>query len=354
MNQAVYKMPAPGGIHRPPDFTRKCDIAVYPGDTSGCGWYRMMIPATMMQTTGTVPVVNVSPLFSYDAASLTSRGNKVTVVQRQVEPIQREHIEAQQKLGIKVIHDLDDYLWETPLYNPYRRAFNSQRRKALDWAIRNADVLTVSTLPLADAVRSRSRRDVVVIPNVLLPDIYRQPQSRPAGKKLRVGWSGSNSHDYDLSRITEVVKRTKDRVQWVFMGYVPPSLEKLVEFHQAVPVVHYAVALANLRLDVAVAPLAVNFFNECKSNLKLIEFGALGIPVITSSVYPYQDNPGIQIDNHAKEWKEWEKAIIAYDEDENLRFQHAVKTNMYAASFATIRHEHIQRIRHTWWEQFNF
>jgi glycosyltransferase involved in cell wall biosynthesis len=41
-------------------------------------------------------------------------------------------------------------------------------------------------------------------------------------------------------------------------------------------------------IDVAIAPLIDNEFNRCKSQLKLIEAGIFGRPLIASKVYPYQ------------------------------------------------------------------
>ena len=45
--------------------------------------------------------------------------------------------------------------------------------------------------------------------------------------------------------------------------------------------------LAGISADVAIAPLDANDFNLSKSNLKLLEYGACGYPVIASAVGPY-------------------------------------------------------------------
>jgi glycosyltransferase involved in cell wall biosynthesis len=51
----------------------------------------------------------------------------------------------------------------------------------------------------------------------------------------------------------------------------------------------YPRAVASLRIDVAIAPLADVPFNRHRSNLKFLEFGALGIPIVASKVEPYAE-----------------------------------------------------------------
>ncbi|MGH8482996.1 MAG: glycosyltransferase, partial [Pseudomonas sp.] len=50
----------------------------------------------------------------------------------------------------------------------------------------------------------------------------------------------------------------------------------------------YPQKLASLDLDLALAPLEVNLFNDCKSNLRLLEYGACGFPVICTDTKAYQ------------------------------------------------------------------
>ena len=57
------------------------------------------------------------------------------------------------------------------------------------------------------------------------------------------------------------------------------------------PFDQYPAALASLNLDLAIAPLADNDFNRCKSHLKILEYGVLGLPVIASSPGPYDQCP---------------------------------------------------------------
>ncbi|HLO61687.1 MAG TPA: hypothetical protein VK165_01850, partial [Azonexus sp.] len=66
----------------------------------------------------------------------------------------------------------------------------------------------------------------------------------------------------------------------------------------------YPAKLASLGLDLAIAPLEVNLFNESKSNLRLIEYGIFGWPVICTDIYPYRSNdaPVCRVPNEARRW----------------------------------------------------
>ena len=321
-------------------------IIAHPADNSGCGWYRIVIPAHVLQNYENIQC-KVGPIFEINTTNMRLDPGSLVVMHRQTEEIQLKIVHTYQRVGKRVLHDIDDLLWEVPISNPYRREFSNERRKNLDSIMRAVDVLTVSTVPLAEEVYRRYRRTPHVVPNVLIPSTYRAPRPR-TGDKLRVGWAGTNTHAVDLERIHHVVRETKDTVQWVFMGYRPESLAAYGELLGYAPTQQYMQRLADLNLDVALAPLEHSRFNECKSNLKLIEFGSLGLPVISSDVYPYRANPGVLIKNSRREWKEWIDAIKAYDADDSLRMLHATATYEYANLFRADTDDYRRTLKAAW------
>ncbi len=69
------------------------------------------------------------------------------------------------------------------------------------------------------------------------------------------------------------------------------------------PIDRYPAKLASLKLDLALAPLEHNVFNECKSNLRLLEYGACGFATICTDIVPYQgDLPVTRVRNRHKDW----------------------------------------------------
>jgi hypothetical protein len=118
-----------------------------------------------------------------------------------------------------------------------------------------------------------------------------------------VGWAGAQQHTGDLELIFDVVKETSDEIQWVFFGLCFEEwLPYGVEAHDPVDFDLYPTTLAGLNLDLAVAPLAHNRFNQCKSDLKLLEYGALGIPVVCTDIDPYRNAPVTRVRNTKHAW----------------------------------------------------
>ena len=79
------------------------------------------------------------------------------------------------------------------------------------------------------------------------------------------------------------------------------------EFHGWAPLHDYAAKLASLDLDLAVAPLEYHPFNEAKSNLRLLEYGVLGYPVLCTDILPYQS--GLPVVRTANKHRDWVRAI---------------------------------------------
>jgi len=123
------------------------------------------------------------------------------------------------------------------------------------------------------------------------------------GKKLRVGWAGGSEHISDLIFILPVVEALHNEVDWIFMGLALEELKPFVkEFHAGVEFDLYPQKLANLNLDLSIAPLMHNRFNECKTNLRLLEYGVMGWPVVCSDILPYQAAPVTRVANNVNEW----------------------------------------------------
>jgi len=177
------------------------------------------------------------------------------------------------------------------------------------------DVCICTTNALASALR-----DVLQIaPNKLLtienalPKRAWQPLVNRAivNSRLRVLWAGAAQHQADVDLLLPVISISKLRYQWVFFGLCPTglALDPDIEFHPAVEFADYAVKLAALQADIALAPLCDRDFNRCKSPLKLLEYSAQNLPVIASMLTPYLAAPIL----HADSVKTWLSALSALE-----------------------------------------
>ncbi|HRP74295.1 MAG TPA: glycosyltransferase [Rhodocyclaceae bacterium] len=209
------------------------------------------------------------------------------------------------------VYALDDLITDLDESNPGRRRLAANARARLQRALAHCDRLVVSTDTLAEVYR-HFIDDVRVVPNRLDDRIWLPLQAqRHTTSRPRIGWAGGSAHERDLMLLKPVIERTRNEADWVFFGMCPEELRPLIaEYHEFGTLIDYPERLAALNLDLAVAPLADTPFNHAKSNLRLLECGALGIPVVCSDVTPYRDSPACRVPNHADRWTEALRARI--------------------------------------------
>lgn len=208
------------------------------------------------------------------------------------------------------VYSLDDLINDIPEKSSAHRTWKSSYRDTktrLRKSLKYCDRLVVSTQPLADLC-AEMIEDIRVIPNRLEGAVWSNLESkRQQGEKPRVGWAGAQQHQGDLEIIFDVVKATADEIDWIFMGMCPDELKPVIkEFHDFISISEYPEKLASLNLDLAIAPLELHPFNEAKSNLRILEYGILGWPVICSDITPYRsyDAPVIRVSNDTEAWVE--------------------------------------------------
>ncbi len=206
-----------------------------------------------------------------------------------------------------LVFGLDDNLLEIPETNDRRDKLPADLERRIREALSHCHRLIVPTEPLVEVYR-RFIDDVRVVPNQLEQWRWQhlRPDRRPmkgSGGKPRVGWVGAQQHRGDLALLAPVMKALHEDVDWVMMGMCPAALRRYVrEFHQPVPYSRYPEKLSSLNLDLAVAPLEINVFNECKSDLRILEYGALGWPVVATDIHPYRGKPVTRLSNSATLW----------------------------------------------------
>ena len=228
-----------------------------------------------------------------------------------------DYIEAMEKYkrvnDAFIVFGQDDLVTALPPKNPFFKTVYRDMKKRLRRCLAVTDRLVVTTEPLAQALHGMVD-DVCVVPNYLDATVWGEFGSqRRTAARPRVGWAGAQQHQGDLELLEAVVRETADEVDWVFFGMCPQALRPYVkEVCDAVPFEDYPRKLAALNLDLAVAPLEHNRFNECKSNLRILEYGMLGLPVIATDITPYQDAPVCRVINKPDAWV---KAIREHIDD---------------------------------------
>ncbi|MFV3380500.1 glycosyltransferase [Pseudomonas sp. NY15354] len=262
-------------------------VLALPSSTSAVGHYRVVQPFNELERAGWV-----QGRIDYSAPGLIDLEREkpdVVVLQCRYLPANIRDIEQYKRFSnARRIYELDDYIIDPPKKNDHARNMPGNMRELVGNAIALCDRVVVSTEPLADALSSM-HQDIRVVPNMLAAALWggltsqRQTSVRP-----RVGWAGGTSHRGDLELMLEVIKTLANEVDWVFFGMCPNVLLPYVkEFHPGISFSLYPRKLASLNLDLALAPLEQNLFNDCKSNLRLLEYGACGFPVVCTDTKAY-------------------------------------------------------------------
>lgn len=273
-------------------------------DRQGCGYYRVLHPFKALANElyidgGTSDAIfNIPDLAEFQPDTILLQPGTRRGLSQYMEKLRKFS-------SAKIVLDYDDYLPNIPVRSMVRRVIKQDIIKDIRKDCSLADWIVVSTEALAEEFSRFSDR-IQVAPNGLSREIWGNLKSqRRTGTKIRVGWAGGSTHTGDLAILKPLMKLFENEVQWVFMGMKPQGIE--CEFHPGVPIEVYPEKLASLDLDLALVPLEINQFNICKSNLRLLELGACGVPVICTDIEPFRC--GLPVTRVNNEFSAWAKAI---------------------------------------------
>jgi len=262
-------------------------------------------------------------------------------------------IEEYKKLGKRVVCDIDDDVWNVNPDNPAEtRRASADRQSQTAGLLKASDVVTTTTDILKKQLQ-KFNKNVVVIPNSFPLDKF--PQRKQRSDKLRIGYTGAASHWGDLSLILDVVYelQQKHEFDFILQGLIGvPIIAEIYTYRQIlrqqaeperkqyyesalelweklkrIKFIHipfyppelYPALLSDLDLDIGLAPLQDNKFNQSKSCIKMYEYTATGTPTLASNVLPYSNEVGYCAKNKYRDWyRKLEKLIVDKDFREKL------------------------------------
>lgn len=199
----------------------------------------------------------------------------------------------------KLVVDIDDNSDEIPVYNQafadYHSGAGSSRLIRAE--LREADLVTVSTPPLAAWAGQYAKR-IVVVPNVIDTRPYANVRTRDKETRhandVRIYWGGGGGHYDDLLLVKDAllrIFRERSNVKLVFSNFIPDWAADLPPFRVfMIRFAHfnaYPKVLRWLQADVALAPLVDNAFNRCKSNVKYLTYAMGHVPAVYQDLTPY-------------------------------------------------------------------
>ena len=292
----------------------------------GCAYIRDILPLTHPVNQGSFRVTH----------GLGLREAEIVVVERTWKPAvtlgEAEDLVARvRRQGSCLVYSLDDNLLDL-------EGLPQETRAVVRLFCREADGVVVATPALAERVGGLSRC-VRLVPNAVDERLHFSGEEDPPQQRegrLVVGYMGTFTHDRDLMMVLQplreilrqwpgpvelqIVGALADRKLMLAFEGLPATLIQVpgqdVAYPRFVPWMH-----RNLRWDVAVAPLEDTAFNRYKSDIKYLDYAALGCPGIYSSVPSYTGTvehlrTGLLVDEAPASWA---AALAALLGDPGLR-----------------------------------
>lgn len=225
------------------------------------------------------------------------------------------------------------------LWKDGEREFDVKRNildaRYTQYTVANADVVTCTTVELGKQLRKyRPKGEIAVMPNLV--DTSRFLPMKPNDTdEIRIGWQGGDAHFLDLLQIMPAIDKVFEKhknAKFVTMGGYFPSLfsgelykgrYEHIDWHSDINT--YPLRVRDMKCDIMIAPLIKDRFNDCKSELKWLEYSALKVPgVYSKTVYGNEVKHG-KTGLIADSVGEWEKYLNELIENKDLRKEIADK-----------------------------
>lgn len=252
-----------------------------------------------------------------------------------------EIIQTAKELGLRAIYDLDDWILDLPSYSVTN--LDEDVLANIVQMIRAADVVTVSN-PLLQHKLQHIRADSIILQNGF--DHESVPFDLAAHRESttpRILFSNTDgikliNHRKQFMQQMVVFMKNNPDVEFDFWGDHFPELGRIPRVNDRgfIPNKAYKQAIRDAGYWFSVVPLGgaedpgTIFFNSCKSCIKYIDYGSLGIPAIYSDTPVYsnvvKDNvTGLLVKNENSNWLD---AMTRLLHDSELR--HTIRTQSYA------------------------
>jgi hypothetical protein len=266
-------------------------------------------------------------------------------------PMQYKHVceykNMQSKYGYKMIYDLDDFIWDgkndgecIPDYNLASSKVGIELKETTLKMMELMDVVCVSTEFLKNYLVNvkKVKTPIVVVQNTVSKFFWFNQGKRPKIKnkiqKPRIIYTGSPSHycnirqlkgDWENAWCEYVIKNVKEnKIEFLVMGGLPWFFEGIKNKIYKIDWMNsyqYHTPILKFKPDFGLSPLVNNYFNKSKSNLKFLEYSAVGAISIGTTFSngdpsPYDDNIVKLQDNCSV--KDIENVIEQYSEPSNF------------------------------------
>jgi hypothetical protein len=286
----------------------------YYADYGGCGFWRMIWPEFSLNA---YQKAVISGLTCMVLDLRFYQGLKAIRMQRQATPVQnafvKELVKAKPQMGYRLLYEVDDIVFreDIPDYNRCKDAFVDQKIvESILEIMSMMDEITVTCQYMKDYyINKTGNKKVTVIPNYppkfwldrfykrdIIEKAYEKNKKRP-----RILYAGSGTHidvlnrtgsNDDFAHVVDEIIKARKKFKFVWKGCFPLAVKPFIdngemEYIEWSSLHDYPQGLIDTKCNAVIAPLQNNVFNKSKSNIKMIESAALGMPGVFQDLCTY-------------------------------------------------------------------
>jgi len=205
-------------------------------------------------------------------------------------------------------------------------------RNGFIWMLQNVDLVTCTSKVIADRYAEYNDK-IVVLPNCIEAADWADVKENHIDGKTVIGWAGGISHAPDLMAYSVSIAKVLRRFpQCIFMivgfekakSFFPEDVQDQIKVVPWSGINEYRQWLGYF--DIGIAPTQRILTNEAKSGIRIYEY-ALARPngmAVVASPWPYKDDIHNGMGVVAPNTQKFEKALVRYVIDEDLRRDHGV------------------------------
>jgi glycosyltransferase involved in cell wall biosynthesis len=277
--------------------------------------YRVLTPLRELARRGhDVTFVELDERGRFDPERL--QGHDVIHVYRRCEPQLVKAIEAQRALGTAITWDNDDdprlIPPESPVYKEIGGFQSAKEFRKQRTMMSRAHLVTTTSRVLAERYAADIDGETQVIENYLSADQVADPAGFSDAKVI--GWVAGLEHRADAQKlqITETLRRVMERMPDVRVITVGVQLRLDADRYRHIVAAEFGDLPSIIRqFDVGIAPLSDIPMSAARSNIKVKEYAACGVPWLASARGPYVglgEGEGGQLLGD----DEWEEGLVRF------------------------------------------
>ena len=326
-------------------------------DKGACGHYRLKFPLMHLEKLGVeTRISDIGDISDLDM--IIFKGATHVILSRCSDRDMFEAIRACcKRYDITLIYDIDDCFHEINVKNPafgffdINTEFGNKNLRNFEYFLAESDGVIFSTRELKGYYEEQFPHSHILHNGLDLSLKCRNwsPSSKAKRNEIAasqgcyvdentvvVGWAGSITHIADLEPMSDAINTILQQNPNSLIGmYCDPEMAMhfclnswgLAENRYfLIPPTSFKYYPEKLSyFDIGLAPIKNCAFNRCKSDLRLIEMGAMGVPYVASKVAPYYrfhlqtKGVGGYIAETTEEWVEKTSLLIRKTQERELR-----------------------------------